>query len=215
MSKEKEEKKLGLWLSNQKRALNGKGYGKMRRRLLEEHLPEWFHYDQEKEWMENLIKCVEFYTKNKKTPSQTSKYKEEKTLAQWLSGQRTTLNGKGYMTDERRRLLEEHLPEWFHYDQEKEQEKKWMKYLMKCVEFYAKNKKFPSESSKDEEEKKLCKWLSHQRQALNGKGSNKMTEERRKLLQENIPDWFNRPSRLSSTRDSPDSSNLSSDTDDI
>jgi len=217
-SKDKEEKKLGKWLSTQRAALNGKGNrNKMtdeRRKLLEEHLPEWFHYDQEKEWMGNLMKCVEFYTKNKKTPSSTPKDKEEKKIGQWLNKQRLALNGKGNgnkMTDERRKLLEEHLPEWFHYDQEKEQEKEWTENLMKCGEFCTKNKKTPSDSSKDKEEKKLGQWLSKQRAALNGKGNrNKMTDERRKLLEEHLPEWFHKKSKTQKSSSSNSTSHSSS-----
>ena len=51
--------------------------------------------------------------------------------------------------------------------------------MTKCEQFKQQTNKYPRESAKDEDEKRLGQWLSSQRRALNGKGSVKMTEERR------------------------------------
>lgn len=152
---------------------------------------------------------------NNKNPTIHSKNPEEEKIGRWLNQQRQSLNGKenGYKMDQERvNLLKDKIPDWFDYDIKDQQHNKWLKDLNDIAKFKIQNNKYPSKESKDTEEKKLGVWLSNQRTLLN---RDKMTDDRRKLLEEHLPNWFNRPSRLSSTRDSPDSSNLSSDTDDI
>jgi hypothetical protein len=52
--------------------------------------------------------------------------------------------------------------------------------------------------------KQLGQWLKSQRKALNGKRG-KMTEERKRLLEEHLPEWFNKKSKSASSQKSSSS----------
>ena len=66
----------------------------------------------------------------------------------------------------------------------------WLQTMAKCEQFTQQTKKYPSTVANSIEEKRLGKWLSKQKLALNGRGGGyKMTEERRSRLNLYLKDF--------------------------
>ena len=91
-SKNPEEKKLGIWLSNQNRKYKNNIQIMLNeniRKEWEEFKEEYKEYllDGEELWRFTLEKVKKFINENKKRPNVKSKNPEEKKLGQWLSNQ--------------------------------------------------------------------------------------------------------------------------------
>ena len=113
-------------------------------------------------WRFKLEKVKKFIAENKNRPSISSKNPEEKKLGQWLSNQNTNYkNNTQIMSNENIRKewekFKEEYAEYILYGEEL-----WRFTLDKLKKFIDDNKKRPIVKSKNPEEKKLGKWLSHQ-----------------------------------------------------
>jgi len=126
-------------------------------------------YDQLKQWIEI----------NKKIPSTNSKDPHEKQLGIWCSTQRTNKK-KGKLLDDKIKKLEE-ITKWYW-----EQEDSFEDSYEKLKQFIVINKKLPSRTSIDQEEKQLGKWCSRKRED-NKKGI--LINERIKKLEE-LDKWY-------------------------
>ena len=130
-------------------------------------------------WNDNLNKLEEFIKENNKTPSSTSKIKEEKQLAKWLSHQKQNYKKEQQiMKDEEIRII------WTEFinkysDLFKDNNEKWNDNLNKLEEFIKENNKTPSSTSKIKEEKQLGLWLGHQKQNYKNKIASMKEEENR------------------------------------
>ena len=121
-SKNKEEKKIGLWLGTQK--LNYKNNEKSmqdenRKKIWEEFLEDYKEYlkDGEEIWYDNFEKLKSFIELNKKLPSSTSKNKEEKYLGKWLDHQKQNYknNQHGMKDEDKRTLFKDFLEKYQEY----------------------------------------------------------------------------------------------------
>jgi superfamily II DNA or RNA helicase len=175
-SKNKEEKQLGTWITNQRTK-----YKKKNKCMTKEHIQaceayEWWVWEVDNDglWHDTLKACDAFYQKYQKQPSSTSKSKEEKTLCLWIRVQRTNYKNKNtWFTQERIDACQAYA--WWVWDFDKN--KIWFNKLKACGEFYKKNKIIPSNTSEDKDETALARWIGIQRK--NYKKKNKcMTQER-------------------------------------
>ena len=165
-SKNLEEKKLGQWLSDQNKNYKNNIYIMSNENIrkeweeFKEKYKEYLLYGEEL-WRFTLEKVKRFIDENKKTPSRTSKNLEEKKLGKWLSHQNQNYKNKTQiMSNENIRK------EWEEFKEKYKEyllyygEELWRFTLEKVKRFIDENKKTPSETSKNLEEKKLGQWLS-------------------------------------------------------
>jgi len=210
--KHKEEKDLGSWLSNQKHKYkNNKESMKdeERRQIWEYFLEEYKEYlkDNDEIWFENFEKLKSFIDLHKKRPSSKSKNKGEKQLSIWLISQTLNYkNNKQAMKDEdKRQIWEDFLEEYKEYL--KDNDEIWFENFEKLKSFIDLNKKRPSKSSKNKEEKCLGSWLVMQTKCYKNneggmKDENKISlwrdfmEEYKEYLKDNDEIWFENFERL-------------------
>ena len=197
-----EEIKLGRWLSGQKslynKYINNNEDGE---KMLEHRINDWekfinddkykdyFITDDEK-WLNKLEELKEFINKNGRLP--TRKNDEEENLHNWLFGQKNSYknlinnNEDGYkMPEYRINDWEEFINDNKYKDYLLTDDEKWLNKLEKLKEFINKNIRLPT--SKNDEEIKLGKWLSHQKEYY--KNSINNNEDGEKMLEHRINDW--------------------------
>lgn len=148
ISKKRKEKKLAIWCNTMRQA---KKKNKLSQHKIDEleKIKNWFWVGDMKNFDDTLAQLKEWICKNHTLPSLTSKEPDEKYLAKWCSNKRNAKN-KGTLSDEHIKKLEE-IKEW-----------KWGTTFNSMLQAYDKwtkeNDKFPSQSSKNELEKKLAIW---------------------------------------------------------
>ena len=138
---------------------------------------------------------------NVRYPRRHSKDKDEKKLAKWVSNQQMNYHGKRWrvMNESRREMLE-NLPGW-----------KWTarntpswEFMFRAVGKWVRmhqgggegvNVRYPSQYSKDKDEKKLAIWVNNQQMNYYGQHGRVMNGSRREML-ESLPGWTWRSKRL-------------------
>jgi superfamily II DNA or RNA helicase len=186
-SKEQEESKLGVWCSQcrQRRDIMPN-----ERRELLETLPMWTWDPKGDEFKRQVQDYVYFVTKNQRLPSNKSQDQDEKKVGIWCG---TCRQRRDTLPKERRELLET-LPMWTWDPKGDDFNLKVQGY----TSFVAKNQKTPSAKSQDLNEKKLGVWSSNCRSK-----KDKMSQERREIL-ESLPMWYwIHPTRKSTKRSIP------------
>jgi len=178
-SKNKEEKRLGSWINQQKINYKKNHLSEDRIKSLNS-LSSWEWEDNK--WNKTIIQVKEFVNEKKRFPYQKSENKEEKKLGSWIGTQRQKYK-KSILLKNRVNLL--NLIKGWKWEEDKKG--KWDKTIIQVKEFVNEKKRFPSISSKNKEEKRLGNWISHQRQCYKKK-EKRMTKERTKSL-ESIPCW--------------------------
>ena len=164
-----EEKKLGIWISTQK--TNYKNNTNIMsneeiKKEWEEFKEEYGEYllSKEKLWRFTLEKVKKFINENKKRPIQDSN-SEERTLALWLSSQKTNYTKKKQIMQyqEIRKEWEEFKEEYGEYIFTAGKEL-WRFTLEKVKKFINdnENKEKPNKNSTNTEEIKLAYWLDTQ-----------------------------------------------------
>jgi len=190
---------LGIWISNQRRAYNGKGNGKITEeqiKLLEEIGMRFRIKDNDDEWRKKYELAKEYYghhhnlevSKNFKTTNGYEYDENGVNLGAWISNQRQAYNSKGdcKITEEQIKLLEEIGMRFRIKDNDGEWRKKYE--LAKAYYDYHHNLEVPRNFKTtngyeyDEDGVNLGAWISNQRLAYNGKGTGKITEEQIKML---------------------------------
>ena len=179
-SKNREEKLLGHWLSNQKQNYKNKKMLETKYNLWTGFLQEYKEYlkSLDEVWNKKFDNLKQFMDKNEKRPSDNSKNREEKLLGLWTS----TQNGnykikKNSMKDKiKYKLWTEFLEKYKKYF--KNLNEVWNKKIDNLKKFMDKNKKRPSYNSKNEEERHMGQWLSQQIHNYKNNKNKKMVEER-------------------------------------
>ena len=179
-SKNREEKLLGHWLSNQKQNYKNKKMLETKYNLWTGFLQEYKEYlkSLDEVWNKKFDNLKQFMDKNEKRPSDNSKNREEKLLGLWTS----TQNGnykikKNSMKDKiKYKLWTEFLEKYKKYF--KNLNEVWNKKFDNLKKFMDKNKKRPSYNSKNEEERHMGQWLSQQIHNYKNNKNKKMVEER-------------------------------------
>lgn len=143
--------------------------------------------DLDAQWQENADKLKTFVNKYNRLPSFRTKDSEEKKIGSWASHQRRNYKGSGNRTLTREQIaFLESIPGWYW---EKDLDGLWQEYANNLKAFVDKRKRLPNFRSKDSEEKKIGKWMHHQRQNYKGSGKRTLTQEQIAFL-ESIPGWY-------------------------
>ena len=189
--KDEEIKKLGQWLSNKKINYNKNAYIMKEpeiRKLWEEFNEKYKEHflDNVKKWKDNLEKVSAYIDTNNKPPSEKNKNGEIKKLGLWLRTQKENYNKNAYIMKEPeiRKLFKEFIEKYKEHFLDNETICK--ESLQKVSQYIDTNNKPPTPYDKDEEIKKLGKWLSHQKQNYNKKTKIMKEPEIRKLFEEFI-----------------------------
>ncbi len=176
---EKDGMKLGKWLSAQRQAYKGIGTNKITEEQIEllNHLRiKWQVRDETWNRYYQLLK--EYQEKHGNIDVPQSYEKDGIKLGIWLRSQRRAYKeiGTGKITEEQIELLNHLGMKWQIRD------KIWNDYYQLLKEYQEKHGNIDVPRSYEKDGMKLGKWLSAQRQAYKGIGTNKITEEQIKLL---------------------------------
>jgi superfamily II DNA or RNA helicase len=136
-----------------------------KKKLLEDiHFSDFLdRNDQVQSWDEKLNEVIEYYKISHKLPT-NSKRGKSSPLALWLEKQR---KHKNELTNEQVQKLEAMGMIW---DTKQKKEEEWERHYKQLVEFRQNNReRWPSITSKDENERKLGFWCQHQRQRYWGR----------------------------------------------
>jgi len=130
-------------------------------------------------WMNDFANVCTFIDKNGKAPSSTAKDPEEKKIGCWISSQRIKYDTRGAKFSKERMKNEEVWQKWTetisHPNYEKylviDRLQDWMNDHAKLCEFIEKNHKSPSSHMiKDISEKKIGRWMGHQKHNYDPRG---------------------------------------------
>ena len=172
-SKNKEEKYIGCWISQQ---IN-KHKNKFHIMKNEEIYDAWTDFTNDNKYKEYFLsnkegwyytfgKLKKFIEENNKRPIAKSKSNEEKILGQWLSDQlKNYKKKKGQM--EKKYIFDtwtEFINDFKYKKYFIKKEENWRESLIEVKEFINKNKRSPSNGSKNKKEKILATWIQHQNQ---------------------------------------------------
>jgi len=153
-SKDARERKLGIWLRNQ-RAIDRRGKLSLgRKEKLDEILAA--RHTREAIWDENHEQVAAFIKRNGRAPSTCAKDASERSLGMWLSNQRA-LDRRNELAAGRKERLSE-IPAARHI-----REAIWDENHEQVVAFIKMSRRRPSAGAKDVRERKLGVWLCSQR----------------------------------------------------
>ena len=179
--KVRDEKFLASWLWCQNKNYKNKNYSMKSQesydiwtQFLEEY-NEYFISDEEK-WNNNFQKLKDFINENKKTPSKGSKDNVEKFLVGWLQTHKYKYKRNVMKPQERYNTWSQFLDEYSEYFMCDEEI--WYSNFQKLKDFINENKKRPSDSSKDNDEKYLGGWLICQIKNYKNKNYSMKSQER-------------------------------------
>ena len=152
-----------------------------------EELPDWkWETNYDDVWIENYNLAKNFIEENKKYPSIYSSNKEEGKMMRWITNQKAC-----YRATSRKKLnktqieLLENIPNWKWTESADD---KWMTSYNLVKLFIEKNGVYPSQHSTEKTDVFLYRWVQRQRDAMRGKGTYTITENRIKLI-EQLPNW--------------------------
>ena len=172
-SKDKDEKVLGSWISQQSMNYTKKNkimkdneiYDKWTEFITDKRYKQYFISNNDK-WLNDLQKVKHFINKNKCRPSKHSKDKDEKVLGLWIGTQSKNYTKKTHImkynkiNDKWTKFItDKKYKEYFISNNDK-----WLNDLQKVKNFIDKKKCRPSSKSKNIDEKVLGLWISTQSQ---------------------------------------------------
>ena len=191
-AKHPEEKRLGQWVSTQKKNYNPSGPD-VSKYIMNTNPEIWQLWtdtladakysealaDPVQDWKNNHKKMRLHIDKNDKTPSQKAKDPEEKRLGQWVSNQKMNYNPSG--PDVSKKIMNTNQEIWQLWTDTLADAKysealvldtvqDWKNNHKKMRLHIDKNGKTPSQKAKDPEEKRLGNWVSNQKTNYNPSG---------------------------------------------
>jgi hypothetical protein len=189
-AKDPEEKRLGTWISHQKKNYDSRGaeYSKIRMKNQErwqiwtETLEKYNKHlviDFVQDWKNNHQKMCEFIDKTGKRPSEKTTKTQERILGSWVSCQKNNYDPRGPDFGKKGMKNPEIWQIWTEtianprYKKELviDYVKNWMDDIAKVCAFIDKTGKVPSKRSKYPEEKRLGNWVSVQKRNYDPQGS--------------------------------------------
>jgi len=168
-SKNENERRIGVWLSNQLKNYKNCAYIMKDDRIRERwnaFVEEYSDYflSNEEIWMKSLFELKLFMSKEKKRPCERTKNADEKRIANWLKVQlvnyKKTVAVRIMKHEKIRRLFESFVDEYAELFLANEEI--WMKSLEELKSFMSNEKKRPCEDAKFADEKRIAFWLSLQ-----------------------------------------------------
>ena len=184
-SNDETEKILGNWFSTQqhnyKRKINCMKFEEKYQQwsnFMEEY-KDYFKKSNDDIWDEKFIQLKEFIDDNKRTPASSSKDEIEKILGSWLSSKQNQYKKKrnGMKFEEKYQRWTNFLEEYKDYFK-KSDDDIWDEKFIQLKEFIYVNKKMPSTSSKNIDEKILGYWWSTQQGNYKNNKKSMKNEER-------------------------------------
>ena len=191
VDKNKDVKKLGLWLLTQKENCregkylmkNPEIYNKWK-----EFYDKYSNYLKPREeiWFDNYNSVIQYIEENKKRPSVADKNKDIQKLSIWLSIQKRYCKNKvGSFKNP------EIYNKWIEFcnqyaDYLKSFDEIWLDNYNSLIEYIEENKKTPSAADKNKDIRKLGKWLSEQKKCCKDKIKSMKNPENRKKWEELI-----------------------------
>ena len=181
-SNNKDEKIIGKWLGTQNQNYKNKRQGMKddeRRdvwcKFLEQYNEYFVSFDDI--WNTNFDKLKEYIDTNNKRPSEDSNNKDEKIIGKWLGTQNQNYKNKrqGMKDDERRDVWCKFLEQYNEYFD------KWNTNFDKLKDFIDTNKKRPSTTSKNKDEKFIGSWSNTQNNNYKNRRQGMEDDERRDL----------------------------------
>lgn len=171
---------MGKWIFTQRQKKKNGKLSEERKNLLE-LIPDWiWELDLDLLWLQRYNELKEFIDDSGKMPVSTSEDPDECSLKSWVLRQ-IKLEKLGKLHQDRLKMMNE-IEEW-----NMTPDKRWIKNKNLYVEFKNSKGEKPKETLvKDSVENKLCKWIQYN---IERDGLNKLTSERLKILDEEIPDW--------------------------
>jgi superfamily II DNA or RNA helicase len=186
ISKDTIIKRLGHWVSNQKKNYDKKGpeYSKQGMKNPEIHalwtknLTEYSEYlsDAVQKWKNTNQECIEYMNTNKKRPSEHSKDTKIKRLGVWVRRQKTIYDERGpehsnqiMKTSENHALWTKTMTDYSEYlciDNVQQ----WKNINQEYIEYMNTNKKIPYAHSKDKQIKRLGQWVGTQKKNYDSRG---------------------------------------------
>lgn len=189
-SKEYPVRRLAKWLADFRR---GRGMTPEREAFLDTELPGWRegrpHRPPIELWEQRLDVVIRFTEKHGRLPRAGTRNRSEAKEGHWLDRQRED----ELLTEHRRALLTAHLPGWDAVPVSAERqvvrlksfEQIWGERLVEAAAFVAAHGRLPI-ASRGPGERRLYEWLLKQRHAA------RLSEDRRRRLDDNIPRWQGR-----------------------
>ncbi len=179
-TKNHNEKKLSKWLSHQHQNYKKGMKHNERCDLWKQFITEYSEYfkSNEEVWNETLEKLKDFVNTNKMLPNTNSKNICERRLGNWIQTQQTQYINKTFCMTQ----SETHM-KWSQFledykDYFKTDEEKWNERLQELKLFIDKNKKKPTQSSKNTYEKKIGNWIESQNTTYKNKSKGMKLSER-------------------------------------
>ena len=179
-TKNHNEKKLSKWLSHQKQNYKKCITNNERCDLWKQFITDYYEYfkSNEEVWNETLEKLKDFVNTNKTLPNTNSKNICERRLGNWIQTQQTQYINKTFcMTQSEMHMKWSQFLEDYK-DYFKTDEEKWNARLQELKLFIDKNKKKPTQSSKNTYEKKLGNWIETQNTTYKNKSKGMKFSER-------------------------------------
>ena len=175
-SKDNKQHKYGNWCNHRRMDFKKNKLSEDKKKLCMT-IKHWY-WNQDDLFDEQLNNVKEWIKKNNCMPKVKSKNEEEKKLAKWCIYRRREKKEKELSLNKKNKL--EEINNWYW-----EKEDFFDIKLNNVKEWIIKNKKYPSYSSADEDEKQLARWCTTQR--IENK-KNKLTNDKIHKI-ETIPNW--------------------------
>ena len=179
-TKNHNEKKLSKWLSHQKQKYKKCITNNERCDLWKQFITDYYEYfkSNEEVWNETLEKLKDFVNTNKTLPNTNSKNIYERHLGNWIQTQQTQYINNTFCVTQSERHMKwcqflEDYKDYFKTDEEK-----WNERLQELKLFINKNKKKPTQSSKNTYEKKLGNWIESQNTTYKNNSKGMSSSER-------------------------------------
>jgi superfamily II DNA or RNA helicase len=181
-SKNTDEKRAGQWQSDQRQNYKKRVASMTSERIAILQVTKGWKWEEEDTWELKRLHWASQFEKLGKYPSKRSKDLFEKQAGIWQQVQRTNYKNKDKDMTPQRVISLQSTKGWKWKDEDK-----WDSQLTNWSYQFAKLRRFPSDRSKDLDEKRAQKWQSHQRSAYSEKKPT-MTPERIAILNA-TPGW--------------------------
>ncbi|MFE6966762.1 helicase associated domain-containing protein [Agromyces sp. NPDC057679] len=177
---DQESRRLGMWLSRQRRAAKEGRLSTTRQKWLERNLTEW-QSPYFNVWLSNASRVEDFVAIHGRFPTRSrTADAAERELGVWLNNQRTA-HKADKLPEERREWLDARLREWVdpHFAQ-------WLASARAVQAFRRNSGRFPYFRATDPTARRLGVWLNNQRGAAK---SGTLEARRRQWLDTHLTGW--------------------------
>ena len=170
-NKNKEYKTLGSWISAQQenykkklQIMSNKEIYNMWENFINSEKYKIYFISNTEEWKSKLEQVKQYIDKNKTRPSQYDKNKEYKALGEWIGHQRKNYAKKSYVMSNKEiyNIWENFINSEKYKTYFISNTEGWKSKLEQVKQYIDKNNSKPSTYNKNEEYKKLAKWIGHQ-----------------------------------------------------